>query len=59
MRTSIDVPEDLRDILEHRAKRNCRSLSGEIVYMLRSYLRQESRVEVDIFRAITSDPRAD
>jgi len=58
MRATIDFPGDLKDRLEHRARMNHRSLSGEVAHIVETYLRLESRTDVEIFKALASCPPA-
>jgi len=49
---SVLLDDDLQQRLEYRARENCRSLSGEIVFILKTYLRMERNVDVDAFKEL-------
>jgi hypothetical protein len=57
--TSISIPSDLKDRLEYTARLNCRSLSAEIVFRLRSSFREESAQDIERFKVLASGPRGD
>lgn len=52
--TSVLIPDRLKAQLEYRAVENCRSLSSEIVYILKNYLRFERDADVNTFKELVS-----
>lgn len=57
--TSISLPDEMKDRLEYEARRNSRSLSGEIVYRLRQTIEPQVREDIERFKVLVSGPRGD
>jgi len=41
--TSIRIPSDLKDWIENRAKRNTRSISGELIELMKKAKQEEEK----------------
>ena len=50
--TSIIIPDDLKARIEYRAGQNCRSFSGEVIFILKTYLRVERDIDIDAFKEL-------
>ena len=57
--TSINLDRDLKRLIQLRADKNFRSASGEINYIIKTFLQIEARLEIQAFNNLVSGRLAD
>jgi hypothetical protein len=57
--TSINLPSGLKGRLEYEARKNCRSVSAEIVFRLRQSMVPDVKADLEKLKVLVSGPRGD